>query len=595
MGVLALILLLGIAAASPSGLRCREGSPILDVPQSAWTSLNEKVSGRLHSGRPYGLPCFETYQNSTGTFPNALDSERCATIQSGLTKSDTLVTDFGSYHSASFGSCMATGEHCTLSPSVLENPKQGTCHQGSVPDYYVEVSGVEDIQAALSFANEYNLPITIKNTGHDYKGRSAAPNTFGIWTHNLRPEIALDEQFIPEGCSEPVGAAITYGAGEMWAGVYDFVKDSGYLVVGGTCPTVGAAGGWIQGGGHGPYSPTYGLGVDNNMQMKVVLPNGTYVTANRCQNQDIYFALRGGGGGTFGVVTEVSTKVHKDTAFTFASLGMAIPTGSQEITEIFVKNAAKWAEEGWGGYLGFGAGNTVTFIGITPRVTVEEAQDSLKPIYEYFDSVSNGGAIAYRKNITSLPSQAAFQRTPESIAFGSKDIGSMIAQSSRLVPKETFEDESTQKALVDILVQKGIYGALLVTPYVHDLAESDKTGNVGQSALTPAWRTSPWHLVYQTIFDPADSTKTSSDALTKIFSDVSKDMDKIREITPNGGAYMGEGDTFEPNHIASYWGQQNYDRLLKIKNQVDPKNLLSCYKCVGWKETEDRHKCYPKI
>ncbi|KAK7213755.1 hypothetical protein V2G26_020933 [Clonostachys chloroleuca] len=316
----------------------------------------------------------------------------------------------------------------------------------------------------------------------------------------------------------------------MWAGVYDFVRDSGYLVVGGTCPTVGAAGGWIQGGGHGPYSPTYGLGVDNNMQMKVVLRNGTFVPANRCQNQDICFALRGGGGGTFGVVTEVSTKVHKDSAFTFASLGMAIPTGSQEITEIFVKNANKWAE-GWGGYLGFGAGSTVLFIGTTPKISVEQAQDSLKPIYEDFGSVSNGGAIAYRKNITSLPSQAAFQRTPESIAFGSKDIGSMIAQSSILVPKETFEDEKTQKALVDILVQKGIYGALL-------------------SALTPVWRTSPWHLVYQTIFDPADATKTSIEALTKIFSDVSKDMDRIREITPTGGA---------------------------------------------WKETEDRHKCYPKI
>lgn len=137
----------------------------LNVPESVWASLNEKVSGRLHAGRPYGLPCFETYQNSTGTFPNTPDSARCATIQSGLTKSDTLVAEFDSYHSASFGSCMATGEHCTLSPSILENPKQGTCHQGSVPDYYVEVAGVEDIQAALGFANEHDLPIITKNTG----------------------------------------------------------------------------------------------------------------------------------------------------------------------------------------------------------------------------------------------------------------------------------------------------------------------------------------------------------------------------------------------------------------------------------------------
>ncbi|KAK7213756.1 hypothetical protein V2G26_020934 [Clonostachys chloroleuca] len=148
MGILAFSLLPGVAAASPSGLRCRESSPIL-----------------MFQSRPYGLPCFETYQNSTGTFPNTPDSARCATIQSGLTKSDTLVAEFDSYHSASFGSCMATGEHCTLSPSILENPKQGTCHQGSVPDYYVEVAGVEYIQAALGFANEHDLPIITKNTG----------------------------------------------------------------------------------------------------------------------------------------------------------------------------------------------------------------------------------------------------------------------------------------------------------------------------------------------------------------------------------------------------------------------------------------------
>lgn len=87
-------------------------------------------------------------------------------------------------------------------------------------------------------------------------------------------------------------------------------------MVSGSCPTVGASGGWIAGGGHGVLAPNYGLGVDNAMQMKVVLPNGTFVTANRCQNQDIFFALRGGGGGTFGVVTETTSKLHQDTAFT---------------------------------------------------------------------------------------------------------------------------------------------------------------------------------------------------------------------------------------------------------------------------------------
>lgn len=83
-------------------------------------------------------------------------------------------------------------------------------------------------------------------------------------------------------------------------------------MVGGSCPTVGAAGGYLAGGGYSALTPKYGLGVDNAMQIKAVLPDGRFVTANRCQNSDIFFALRGGGGGTFGVVTETTSRIIKD-------------------------------------------------------------------------------------------------------------------------------------------------------------------------------------------------------------------------------------------------------------------------------------------
>jgi hypothetical protein len=188
----------------------------------------------------------------------------------------------------------------------------------------------------------------------------------------------------------------------------------------------------------------------------------------------------------------------------------------------------------------------------------------------------------------------------------------MVAQSSRLVPKETFENEESQEALVKLLVERSQYGALLVTPYSYQVPESDRPGGIGQSALTPAWvsiyifhlhvsvanqiqRHSPWHLVYQEFFDPADDEATAPEAIASTFRHVSTAMDKVRVITPNGGAYMNEGDTFEPDPIASFWGQENYDRLLKIKRELDPKNLLSCFQCVGWEETDARHKCYPKI
>ena len=73
---------------------------------------------------------------------------------------------------------------------------------------------------------------------------------------------------------------------------------------------MGAAGGFTQGGGHGSLGPMYGLAVDNVLEVDVVIANGTLLTANKCTNPDLFWALRGGGGGTFGIVTRMVHKAH---------------------------------------------------------------------------------------------------------------------------------------------------------------------------------------------------------------------------------------------------------------------------------------------
>ncbi|MWK60289.1 FAD-binding protein [Pseudomonas otitidis] len=83
-----------------------------------------------------------------------------------------------------WGTCQATGQSCAL--SSLLNPDTITpvtteCYQGSVPSRYVNVQSVEDVQNTLSFIQENNLRLVIKNTGHDYKGRSSAPDSLALW------------------------------------------------------------------------------------------------------------------------------------------------------------------------------------------------------------------------------------------------------------------------------------------------------------------------------------------------------------------------------------------------------------------------------
>ena len=67
----------------------------------------------------------------------------------------------------------------------------------------------------------------------------------------------------------------------------------------------------MQGGGHSSLSPLHGLAVDNLLEADIVTADGTLVTANSCTNADLFWALRGGGGGTFGVVTRVVYKAHE--------------------------------------------------------------------------------------------------------------------------------------------------------------------------------------------------------------------------------------------------------------------------------------------
>jgi FAD/FMN-containing dehydrogenase len=80
--------------------------------------------------------------------------------------------------------------------------------------------------------------------------------------------------FVPDGCSAPTGSVITFGAGQQFDGIYQFAQKNNVTVVGGSSATVGAAGGWITGGGHSAQSVTLGLGVDNVQQLRVVLSNG---------------------------------------------------------------------------------------------------------------------------------------------------------------------------------------------------------------------------------------------------------------------------------------------------------------------------------
>ncbi|KAF8983525.1 hypothetical protein BDQ17DRAFT_1437379 [Cyathus striatus] len=104
--------------------------------------------------------------------------------------------------------------------------------------------------------------------------------------------------------------AFRIGASVIRRDLYTETTKHILVVIGSEGETVGWGGGYIQGGGHSPLSNVYGMAADHIPSFEVVLSNGRFVTADATQNTDVFCALRGGGGSTFGVVISTIAKAY---------------------------------------------------------------------------------------------------------------------------------------------------------------------------------------------------------------------------------------------------------------------------------------------
>lgn len=106
-----------------------------------------------------------------------------------------------------------------------------TCTLGGYPSYVVNASAVSDIQLAINFARNSNIRLVVKNTGHDFGGRSTGAGALSIWTHNLKELKLIDEYATPSYS----GKAIQIGAGVQVEELYEFAEANGITAIGGEC------------------------------------------------------------------------------------------------------------------------------------------------------------------------------------------------------------------------------------------------------------------------------------------------------------------------------------------------------------------------
>lgn len=351
-----------------------------------------------------------------------------------------------------------------------------------------------------------------------------------------------------------------------------------------------------------------GLGVDNVYQIHAILPNGTYITASRCQNTELFFALRGGGGGTFGVVMDVSMLAHQEKPMEVLSLSLENrdPRIVENFLQVMVDNAERWADEGWGGYFqpGMQTDQPITLFMATSMMDHTQAEESMKPILDF---ALHSGTTA-SQNLTTFTGFGELMQSMETLnTMSLNHYQAAVSMSSRIVPRVNFQGTANKHRLVEVLndimhtLDQKTNSSLslppllvcLTTPvmYSKHLPDMDRKGGPGYSSVTPAWRDGLWHVIHKRAWVDEVEPSTVAD----IWKETSQSMNPLRQLTPGGGAYQNEGDAFEPDPIGTFWGKDNYDRLFKFKQEVDPDNIFTVHQGIGWEESHRRYNCYPKL
>jgi FAD binding domain/Berberine and berberine like len=475
----------------------------------------------------------------------------------------------------------------------------------------VAVQSAADIAAVVRFARDRGVRLAIKGTGHDYLGRSRSPGSLLVWTHAMR-EITVHDAFRPAGAppGERGVPAVTVGAGTRWLEVYQALAPRGRYAQGGGCTTVGAAGGFTQGGGFGHFSKRYGTAAGNVLEAEVVTADGEIVTANAYQHPDLFWALRGGGGGTFGIASTMTFRTHPTPETVSAVAGTIRASSARDYGRLvgaLVRLLPDLGEYHWGEQIGLGPDNTVELFMIAPNLTDEQARAIWQPFLDWVggqpDSYSSDAFIATVPFDRFWDGRWWEEWAPQMICWDERpgqppghfwwanNQGEvswyMEAYQSRWLPVGLFEDspDTAADALLrasrvwplQLHASKGLSGASSEvlrrerTTSVNPAAFDAATLVIIASAQQQAYPGVPGHK--------PDRALGAAHARR-----VTEAAGFIRDVTPGSGSYVNETDYFEPDWQRSFWGT-NYPRLLEIKQLYDPANMFRVHHGVGSEET----------
>ena len=346
----------------------------------------------------------------------------------------------------------------------------------------------------------------------------------------------------------------------------------------------------MQGGGHGPSSRQFGIGADQVLEAQVVIADGSIVTASPCQNQDLFFAIRGGGPGTYGVVVSATVKAWPTVNATVQHLAITpITDDTTALLDTIGLLYSAYPDLNEAGYAGYGSWSLFTGYVHGLYMFDKTLQDAQKAFASTLQRLIhfNGTALNISVSYISYPDYWTFYAAESGIeppvGTGNGALG------SRLFDRKSVQNHSVVRNMISILA-----GTPLEPSFNN--VELVSGGHVFKDALdpysgvNPAWRTSYFSSIVSRGWDES-ADKATIEGVKRDITYVKTGA--MKRLAPDTGAYMNEADRLDPEWEKDFYGV-NYEVLGKIKRQRDREKVFYCPTCVGsgeWKEDEAGRLC----
>lgn len=336
----------------------------------------------------------------------------------------------------------------------------------------------------------------------------------------------------------------------------------------------------------GPLSSKHGLAVDHVLSLDVVTPDGEFVTADQMNNTDLFWALRGGGGGTFGVVTSVTVRTLPKMKVAGLTLSITIGPDGDVSETIFWQAITGW----WRRFPAFVKQGSYAYSiilptpdgglswALTPWMVPDMTLDQFKEMTA--DLRGEWERIGFNIKLDFFETDNFYDAWTNHFPEDTVGVPN-LRTASRLIPSENWENQSLLGDTVSFIQRAVRNGSSLIGYNIRAAPVADAPA----SATIPIWRDTTMFAIVGTMWDetlPNPEVDVINERITKEWTA------SLRSLTPGGGTYGNEADVMDPEFQGAFYGYDNYNRLMTIKQTVDPWGLFYAPTGVGsedWKIT----------